>query len=189
MTQKEFTAIMAYLEAGSKCALSKESANVYFDLLGDLPASALQLGARRVLLEHPWATFPSIAELRQAAVLTMQGKVSDLSPGEAWALAWKEVGRIDPELPHTMEKSRAKLPPLVWEAMLAMGLNDLCYGKETPASVMRGQFMKVYQTLSEREQRRAVLPFQLTAEIERQSPSRAVSDLTRNIGQIPKEGV
>src|SRR5262249_46056005 len=98
MTKQEFVEAMAYLSAAIGKPLAMETAVVYFGLLGDLPADHFKLAVKRVALEHKWANFPTVAELREAAALTVQGKVSELSPPEAWGLAWRAAGRIDLEV-------------------------------------------------------------------------------------------
>lgn len=170
MTKKEFLPIMGFLEAATQKPLSKASVDVYFDLLGDLPADVLQIAARRVALAHVWATFPSAAELRQAASETQRGAVSVLSPAEAWELAWRAVGRIDLDIPGSVEKHTAKLPPLVLDAMQAFGIPALVAGKE-PVGVVRGQFFKVFEQLAAREERLALLPAPLQKQIASKRPA------------------
>lgn len=168
MTRHEFASVMAYIAAGIGKAVTKETVDVYFDLLGDLPAPAFRAAAKRVLLEHKWANFPSVAELREAAALTMQGEISSLSPAEAWHLAWEAVKGIDPEVEGTLERACSGLPPIVFEAMRAFGINSLCFGRD-PVGVVRAQFIKIYEQLAAREQRQALLPSALRQSIEAQA--------------------
>ncbi len=98
MTRSEFAKTAAYVGTATGKPLSPEGMEVYFDMLKDLPPDVFLIGAKRVLVEHKWATFPSIAELRSAAVDSMRGEISELSGGEAWHLAWSAVARIDLEV-------------------------------------------------------------------------------------------
>src|SRR5262249_5871634 len=123
MTRPEFLAVIGYVAAGIGKALPAESLEVYFDCLGDLPLDVLKLAAKRVVLEHRWATFPTVAELRAAAAETMQGQVAELSPAEAWAIAWRVVGSTDPEVEGSFQRASKGVPPLVVEAIRAFGLN------------------------------------------------------------------
>lgn len=185
MTNTEFAEIIGYITAGCGKPLSVDAQVVYFDLLGDLPAELLQLAARRVLAEHKYATFPSVAELRQAAVESSRGEVKELSGAEAWAMASWIAANTDPELDGSFERSckRAKASPLVVEAVRSMGLLDLCYGKE-PVGVIRGQFLKVFDQLQGRDRRAALLPPTVLDQIEARrealqpspSPARAIVD-------------
>jgi len=164
MNRREFAEVMAYLGLGIGRELSADAHQVYFDLLGDLPAPVLRLAAKRVLLEHRWANFPTVAELRAAATETARGEVKELSPGEAWALAWAAVGRIDPEVEGSEVRATKGLPPAVAESLRAMGVAALCYGDE-PVGVVRGQFMKVYEAVAGRRRREALLPLAVRQEL------------------------
>lgn len=181
MDRIEFAKIMAYLSAGCGKPMPAEAAEVYFDILGELPAEVLKTAAKRVVLEHPWATFPSIAELRAAAVDTMRGVICELSPAECWDLAWGAASRIDLELPYTIEKFTKDLPPIVLECMHTFGIPALVYGKE-PVGVVRGQFMKIAEQLLARDRREALLPPSVKREIAAQRPP-AVAGVIGLIGQ------
>ena len=179
MTHIEFAKIAAYIGTAVRKPLTPNELDVYFDLLGDLDANALLVAAKRVLLEHKYATFPSVAELRAAAVETQRGAVSDLTPAEAWALAWWVAGNCDPEVDGSFERAcaKAKAPPLVVEAIRGMGLADLCYGKE-PVGVIRGQFLKCFEQLQARDRRAALLPPAVREAIEAKRARPAVPDRT-----------
>jgi hypothetical protein len=159
VTRTEFLKAIAYIAAGTGKTLAPESLEVYFDCLGDLPCEVLAVAAKRVVLEHKYATFPTVAELREAASLTARGQISDLSPAEAWALAWRAVADTDPEVDGSFERAakKLKLAPLVAEAIRVYGLQSLCYGAE-PVGVVRGQFLKIYEQLAARAKRAALLP-------------------------------
>ena len=157
MTNTEFAGIVGYITNGCGKSLTAKEQLVYFDCLGDLDMSVMELAAKRVLMEHKWHSFPSIAELRQAAVESMRGEVKELSGAEAWELAWRAVGRTDPEQEGSADRAMKGLPATVREAVVGFGLLDLCYGKE-PLGVLRGQFIKHYEQLAARDRRAALLP-------------------------------
>lgn len=157
MTREEFGIIMGYLVLGTGKELSLDAHEVYFDCLGDLDAATLQIAAKRVLMEHKWATFPSVAELREAASLTVRGTVSTISPADAWDMAWRAIQNIDPEVQGSIDKALKKLPLIIQKAIRGFGLLDLCYGKE-PVGVLRGQFMKQFEQIAASDKREALLP-------------------------------
>jgi hypothetical protein len=165
MTRPEFVKAMAYLTAGCGKSLEPVSLEVYFDLLGDLPFDAFQTAVKRVLLRHKYATFPTVAELREAAAQTARGEVAPLPPAEAWALAWRAAARTDPEIDGSFDRAATRLPPLVRRAIEAYGLNALCYGSE-PLTVVRAQFLRVYEQLAAGEAARELLPAATRREIE-----------------------
>lgn len=156
MSRVDFGKIMAFITAAIGKPLSDEALVVYYELLGDLPVDVLQTAAKRVCLEHKWANFPTVAELREAAAETMRGAVKELSAAEVWDRAWSLVRSIDLEVPHTVEVLKNQ-PPIVQESIKAFGLPALVYGKE-PVGVIRGQFIKIVEQLQARDRRNALLP-------------------------------
>lgn len=179
----EFVKVLGYIATAIGKPVTEGMAEVYYDLLGDLPLDVFQTAAKRVVLEHKWATFPSVAELREAAAETMRGNVKELSAAEAWDKAWGAVHDIDLEIPHTLYVLEG-LPPLVREAIRAFGLPAMVYGKE-PVGVVRGQFLKIYEQLAIRDRRRALLPQSVKDEISRIGDAR-VSEQVKRIGRLPE---
>lgn len=185
MKKSEFLRVVAYLTAATGKALTKDSVDVYFDLLGDLPLDAFQLAAKQVALEHKWATFPSVAELRSAATNVMVG--SDMiSSAEAWQLAWRAAGRIDLDMDGSLQRACEGLPSLVVEAMRCYGISSLCYGDD-PIGVVRSQFIKIFDQLAERTRRSALLPASLKqaiTEVSRKQLPAATVKLLENFGNM-----
>ena len=157
MSRQEFAKIFAYVSIAIGKQLPTEAIEVYYDLLGDLDQHVLQITAKRVVLEHKWATFPSVAEFREAAAETMRAEVKELSPAEAWEMAWKAARRIDLEIDGSFDRACAALPPIVVEAMRSFSIPALIHGKE-PVGVVRGQFLKIFEQLAARDRRAALLP-------------------------------
>jgi hypothetical protein len=162
VTRAEFAEFMAYLAVavGKPIAPtpteSRAAMEVYWDLLQDLPADVLKVAVKRVVIEHPWKSFPSVAEIRQAAAETVRGKDA-LVAAEAWKLAWRAVGRMDPEVTGSVDRALETLPRPVADAVKALGVHSLCYGKE-PVAVIRAQFLKAFEGLTQRDRRLALLP-------------------------------
>lgn len=168
MTREEFTRILAYVAAaiGKPLAEDRDEADaraeVYWDLLGDLQADVLRIAAKRAVLEHPWASFPTPAELRGAAAETMLGEVKALSAGEAWGLAWRAACQIDTEQDLSVARGILRLPPIVIEAMVLYGIPALCAAKP---DVARAHFMKIFDGVASRHRRYALLPAPLKDDI------------------------
>ena len=197
MTAKDFATVMAYLEAGINQPLPKNRAEVYWDLLKDLPVDVMRTAAKRVLLEHQWSTFPSVAQLRQAASETILGQVAELPPAEAWAQAWNAVGRIDPEIqgPYIMNGKEYpsqtaaimdSLPLLVAKTINAYGIRALTHGQE-PIGVIRGQFLKMFDQITTKHKRLALMPPALQKEIEQQNKGTLPAQAQQAFGQIGVE--
>jgi hypothetical protein len=170
MTTEEFAKVMTYIGIAIGKPLSPEAHVVYFDLLGDLPAEALQTAAKRVLLEHKWNTFPSIAELREASTKTMQAEVVGMPPAKAWEIAWKIAMSTDTEREGMFDRmcKRHGATELIIEAIRAFCLVSLCNGEEA-VSIIRAQWLKVYEQLADRDKRVALMPPKVREAIERVS--------------------
>ena len=67
MTIQQFSDCMSLLFVGIGKPVERQTVNVYFELLGHHDADKFRAGCKKVLLSHRWATFPSIAELNDAA--------------------------------------------------------------------------------------------------------------------------
>lgn len=193
--QLEFAKVMGYVATAINKPVTAEAIAIYYDLLGDLPLDVLQAAARKVVLEHKWATFPSVAELRDAAVLLM-GQTTDLPAAEAWRLAWRIAACHDPEIrgPYIVNGNEYEsqwdyltrdVPPLVLKAMQSYGVSALCYSREEPTGVTRAHFFKIYDQLQQAERREALLPESLKADMRRIQDKPSMPVLNR-IGVMPE---
>src|SRR5262245_33176644 len=173
-TRVEFAAMLAYLTAGCGKSLSDDAAEVYFDLLGDLPPRALMAAAKQALLEPLYNAFPPVSRLRGLAIQAMAGPHGELSAGEAWELAYRFAREFDPELSGPYMK-RGKLfdsqadamldglPPLVTKAIRAFGFAPLA--NANPVYSKR-EFIAIFEQLAARERKQALLPAPLRDEME-----------------------
>ncbi len=84
IAKTEFEEIMNYLAAGAREPITVKTIDVYFDLLGNFPASALWAAAKKLLFDRK--AFPSVGEFRAVAVEILQGQIDEVAPGEAWRL-------------------------------------------------------------------------------------------------------
>lgn len=185
MTRREFVEIAAYIGSVTK-PLNDQSLEVYFDLLGDLDAAVLRQAARVVLISHRYPSFPSVAELREAAMMVRNGATSDLTPADAWELASRAASKIDPEVDGSMERHTKNLPPLVVRTMTAFGIASLCHGQ---VAVIRGQFLKMFEQLAERSKHEAILPERDRLAIEQRKPAiGAARTIVQSIADVFQAG-
>lgn len=182
MTKTEFAGVISWITAaigkqiaegvGERADLERKARmNVYYEMLGDLPVDVLSIAAKRVVVAHPWATFPSIAELREMAAVSSQGEVQMISAGEAWGMALKAAKKINPDLrgPYVARDRQGKIrtfnsqaefacdgmPPIVFEAMRAFGITELA--NANPEFAQR-EFVKIFDSLAKRDERCRLLP-------------------------------
>lgn len=182
MTRLEFGMAMNYLAEAVDVQLPAQRCEVYFDLLGDLDFEVIQMAVKKAVLSHPWRTFPSVAELRQAAVDILTGHLGILTSLEAWGAAWDAVKRIDLEIPHTI-KNLDKLDDLTRRCVLAFGVPDMTSGKSS-VEWMRKNFMCAYEQMAQHEMAKTLLPLSLVKSIEAFAPSRSIAHLTQKTGLV-----
>jgi hypothetical protein len=160
MNRVEFAQVMAYLSAACGKDVPEEMAEVYYDVLQDLPLEALQAAAKLVLAEHRFANFPTIGELREAAQCFLPS--NGAPPGEiAYREAMKSVQMFGFA---GQAKALARLHPDVAHAVESFGWRALC--DSTEPEVCRGQFMRIYESISARRRRLSAMPQALRAQAE-----------------------
>jgi hypothetical protein len=172
VTYDEFSAVMAYLGEGTGKPLSVPGAEVYFDLLGDLPAAALQVAARRALLEGQFPVFPPPGVLRRLAVEALMAGRGDPPPEEAWDLVRQAISAFGY---YRGEAAMGWLPPLVWRAVKSLGWLAMC--DSTEPEILRAQFRRAYESLYERAHREALLPAHVRAALAEVAAGRALPGL------------
>lgn len=155
ISRVEFAAIMAYMGAAVGKEPTEEQAEVYFDLLGDLPKQVLEAAAKRSICEHTFPTMPPIGLIRKHADALRTGQ--RMSYGEAWELscrAARDFGYRNPR------DGLASLPPVVAHAVKAFGWSRLCdcptSGDGLNAAV--AQFRDIFNGLNQREDFERMLP-------------------------------
>ena len=78
MTMTEFSKGILYLSAAIGKEIPDGGTEPYFDLLGDLPYDDFLQACRVVILQHVWATFPTVAELLAIFAFRWEAKASIL---------------------------------------------------------------------------------------------------------------
>ncbi len=75
MTRNEFAQIMAYVALGCGKSLAPDAAEVYYQLLGQLPADVLHAAAIETLRASTFPVFPQIGTLWQTANALMRERL------------------------------------------------------------------------------------------------------------------
>lgn len=181
MTSIEFAEIIAEIVVAIQKPLPKESAHVYFKYLADLDVETFRCAAATVILEHKWNTFPTVAELREAAVNARSGSAANMPASVAWAMAWRAAGQIDPDFcgefvvfkngervtyPSQTDYVLDGLPASVVVTMKTFGIGRLIAADE-PIGVLQAQFCQTYTGLLTVAKREALLPEKLRHDIDR----------------------
>lgn len=201
MTATEFAKGILYLSAGLNRPMSDEALEPYFDLLGDLDYETFIKACRAVLLTHKWNTFPTIAELREAA-FAVSGPSNQLTAGEAFAIAREAAGNVDMDIigPYRVRNYKTgeweiypsqeayalrDVPAPIVQAMRAFGLREFCYATD-PTGVVRAQFTKVFEQITARDQRTALMPPSVREFLDNKRDSDLVQKSLSQIGEMSK---
>ncbi len=157
MTKSEVAKLLAVIAAAyPKFEVDDLKVQVWHEMLGDLDYSLASLAIKKLILE---STFPpSIAEVRKAAV---EIQAPEQTNGTQ---AWGEVIKAIRNFGHYREEEAlASMSPRTAYVVKCMGWREICMGEES--GVIRGQFLKMYQQVAEREQKEQLLPPAMRREI------------------------
>lgn len=150
MTREEWAMIAVYIQAAIGKEFGEQQLEVYFDLLGDLPAGATLAAAKAVLGESVYPTLPTPGAIRSAAVAMVSDGTQ--TAAEAWRDVVKAVRRYGYNRP---ADGLATLEARARNAAECIGWQDLC---NDLGEVTRAHFFKAYEQLSNRDRREALIP-------------------------------
>jgi len=159
MTKAEIAKILAVLAASyPKFEVDDLKVQVWYEMLGDLDYATANMAVKKLILENTFA--PSIAEVRKAAMEILNPDV--MTAAEAWG----EVERAVRTYGYYQEiEALASLSPRTAKVVRQIGWREICLNEEP--GVVRGQFLKMYQQVQERDRREMLLPADLRQGIQR----------------------
>jgi hypothetical protein len=154
VTRSECAKLLAYAAAAvPQARVPAQTAEVWWDLLGDLPYPVAAQALRRVLAEQRGTWWPAIGDIRAAAQEL-------LDPGhpsveQAWGQVQAAVRRYGYYQP---DAALASLDPAVRAVAEALGWEAICLGDP---DVLRGQFARYYTAHTNAADRARRLPADL----------------------------
>ncbi len=132
---------------------------LWFDMIGDLSFKVAQMALKKVMLTSQYP--PTVAEVRKAAAEIMTPQTETLDAGKAWGEVTKAIGKWGFYEP---EKAFEMMSPLTQQVVKQLSWREICMCEET--GVIRGEFMRMFNSLSERQKQDKLLPKKFTDEIE-----------------------
>lgn len=158
MTKAEVAKILTVLAAVyPKFEVDDLKVQVWHEMLGDLDYATANMAVKKLILENTFA--PSIAEVRKAVmgILTPNGMTA--------AEGWGEVERAIRIYGYYREtEALESMSPSVAKVVKCIGWQNICLNEEP--GVVRGQFLKMYAQVAEREQKELLLPAGLRNQIQ-----------------------
>lgn len=158
MTKIETAKLLAVLAAAfPRFEVDDLKVQVWHEMLGDLDYSLANLAIKKLILESTFA--PAIAEVRKAVA-------EILNPdGMTAAEGWGEVERAIRLYGYYREtEALESMSPSVAKVVKYIGWQNICLNEEP--GVVRGQFLKMYAQVAEREQKELLLPAGLRNQIQ-----------------------
>ncbi len=146
----DFAKVCAYLATAVGKSMGELQAEVYYDVLGDIPYPVLCKAAQRAVIENEYHSIPTPAAVRQAAIDIL--KPPEMNYVDAFRLAMRVAALTGPESFRQVEL----LPPLlrkVFDSMLGV-LRGARMGNTT---TIFAQFRDAYRTVQQEDRRRATL--------------------------------
>jgi len=151
MTEKEFAKMMSFVMAAIEKKPSKQTIEVYYEMLKDLPFDLAFAAAKKVIAQDEYPVLPTIGKLRKAAQdLCYMDK---LSAPEAWGRVLQAVRRHGS---YGEEEALQELPPEIALVVKWMGWREICFSNSP--DVVRAQFMRMYETQILRQKEIDFLP-------------------------------
>ena len=156
MTKKEMVVILAILkEAYKDFQVTETRTSLWYDLLGDLNFKVVQVAVKKLILQSPYV--PTISDIRKQIVEIMHPVINAVEGYGEVRRAIKEYGSDN------VYEALESMSPLTRKVCGYIGWQNICLSEEP--SVIRGQFLRMYSELKEKEQRDLLLPEGLKKEI------------------------
>jgi len=134
--------------------------SLWHELLGDLEFNLAKAAVKKLLLESPYP--PSIADIRKRAAEIITPPEERIDASEAWGEVIRAIHRYGY---YRQEEALASMSPRTAKVVRYMGWQEICLSEEP--SVIRGQFLKMYNIVTEREKQERLLPASLKEEIQK----------------------
>ena len=159
MTKGEIAKILAVLAAAyPKFEVDDVKVQVWYEMLGDLEYSIVNIAIKKLIMQNTFP--PSIAEVRKAVTELMNPE--QVTSSEAWGEVTRAIRNYGY---YHEEEALASMSPITAQLVRYMGWREICMSEDI--GVIRGQFLKMYQQVRERDRREMLLPADLRQGIQR----------------------
>ena len=145
LTFQQFQLCAGVLIAATGRPMNEKTADVYFDLLSDIPLEVLKAACKRAIQEQRDSWLPSVGLIRSFASEAINGQLPQY--GDEWETVRKAVSRFG--WPRPVE-GMASLSPLAQHAIRAIGGWMTVCDSENP-SITGAQFRTAYEAAAKRE--------------------------------------
>lgn len=161
MKKTETVQMMAVINAAfPNMQVTEAMVSLWHELLRDLSFDIAKMAVKKLILESPFP--PTIADVRKRAVEIMTPSEDKIDASEAWG---EVITAISFYGYYRESEALASMSPRTAKVAKYMGWQEICTS-ERP-DVVRGQFLKMYETVANREKQDRLLPAAMRDEIQR----------------------
>jgi len=181
MTKTEVVKLLAVISgAYPNMQVTEATVALWYELLGDLDINLALAAVKKLILESSYP--PTIADIRKRVVDIITLAEDKMSAAEAWGEVEKKIRWYGY---YREVEALENMTPQVAKVVRYIGWRNICLSEEP--SVIRGQFLKMYQQVAEREQKERLLPLNLRDDIKRISDARALNQLEEGCEDADEE--
>lgn len=131
---------------------AKNTARVWADMLGDIGLELLEMAVKKHTATNKWP--PTIAEIRESALKIVQPE-QEHTAAEAWGEVIKAIGKYGL---NRYKEALDSMKPATRKVTECVGFRTICMVEEDEIGVVRGQFLKMYSQIADRQKQDALLP-------------------------------
>lgn len=133
---------------------------IWTEMFQDAEFNIALVAIKKLILESPFP--PTIADVRKQVAEITTPKVNQIDAGQAWGevmRAVKNYGFYDPE------GALKSMSPVTQEVVKRISWREICMQEEEKMGVLRGQFLRIYDSMAQRQKQDALLPLTMQAQI------------------------
>lgn len=133
--------------------------DIWYECLKDIDIKVGIAAIKKNILESPFP--PTIADIRKQVSEVTTSEKDRLDGAEGWG----EVIKAIREYGYYREKEALEsMSPVTAKVVKYMGWQEICHGDKI--DVVRGQFLRMYDTVAERERQDRLLPMEFKRDME-----------------------
>lgn len=161
MKPKEVVELLVIITAAyPNMQISEAMVKLWHELLEDIDFNLAKTAVKKLILESPYP--PTIADIRKHVMEITTPPEDRIDAAEAWG----EVLRAIRHHGYYCEKEALEsMSPRTAKVVRYMGWREICLSEDI--DVVRGQFIKMYNAVAEREKQERLLPAALKEDIQK----------------------
>ncbi len=160
MVKSEVAKLLAVIAAAySRFQVDELKQNVWFEMLGDVDYKIAQMAVKKLMLESPFP--PTIADIRkQIAEITTPEKYK-ISAADAWGEIEQAISKYGY---YQQSEALDSMSSITRKTVDLIGFRQICLCEEP--GVVRGQFLRMFEQVANKEKQNALLPENLKKQID-----------------------